>query len=157
MPVKYFWQPLICTSSDPAGKITKPIQKAFFLQNSLRRNTFRETRLVAVITSEMSCDYTLYVSYSVFFTADCWQCTWNKMSLPWRDYNLHILLPFPRKADIYCAYNKHYINRLWKHESLIVLLEHSVIIITNIYICQKYNSSLWMYDKIAVGRKPVKK
>lgn len=66
MPAKYFWQPLICTSSDPAEKITKPILKAFFLQDSRRRNTFREKSLVAVITSDASCDNMLYISYAVF-------------------------------------------------------------------------------------------
>jgi len=67
MPVKYFWQSLICTLSDPAEKITKPIHKAFFLQDSLRRNTFRERRLVAAITYDTSCDNMLYVFYFVFF------------------------------------------------------------------------------------------
>lgn len=64
--MEYFWQPLICISPDPAEKIVKPTQKAFFLEDSLRKNTFGERRLVAVITSDASCGNMLYASYSAF-------------------------------------------------------------------------------------------
>lgn len=157
MPVNYFWQPLICTFSDPAEKITKPIQKVFFLQDNLRRNTFRERKLAAVITSDASCDNMLYVSCSVFSLLTAGNEHGIKSPCLKEITICTFYCKFPWKVDICCVYNKHYINRFWKHASLILLLEHSVIIITNIYTFQKYNSSLWMYDKIAVSRKPVNK